>query len=461
MVGFFRGRSLSFELGHPLRNLRDAMETVAVEHALPGISVSIRRDGYEVFTDCFGTCDADNLLPVSVDTMFGVASVTKFLTATLIMLAREQKLIKLSDSVSRFYPDLECACDGKIRVRHLLSHSVGFPGLPFRHMATRSERTYGVAPMLTPTALVQGINALDFEMLGSPGDRLSYSNESYCLLGGIIENLYHCSYADAAEKFVFQPLQMKNSSIGAGTMGQGSDFALPLIRTDAVLQPCGFWDAPLLDPAGGLSASTHDMARLISILAGDTAVLGTDAVREMIANCLPVASRPMSTARYGLGLEVTDLDAHHTLAWHTGQRPGISSFVGHVMQKGLSVAFATNIADAPSASIGHQIIAHVLEEELEPGSCVWPPQVKQVRVKQLERFCGRFGSKEMGELPIRLDQGRLLLDMQSAQHEFRFHGPCSGTVGGQTFCFLCDDETIGTRQPAAALALDLRVLSRL
>ncbi|WP_187432255.1 D-aminopeptidase [Roseobacter fucihabitans] len=452
---------MSVELGHPIRNLRDAMETVAVEHALPGVSVSIRRNGCEIFADSFGACDADGLRPVSTDTMFGVASVTKFLTATLIMLARHHKRVKLSDPVSRFYPDLKCAYDGKICIRHLLSHSGGFPGLPFRHRTTRVEHSNGVAPILTPSALVQGINGLDFEMLGSPGDRLSYSNESYCLLGGIIEDLYHCSYADAAEKLVFQPLQMKSSSIGASIMRQRPNVAQPLIRIDAALQPCGFWDAPLLDPAGGLSASTRDMARLISILAGDTEVLGADAIRDMTAHCLPVASRPVSGARYGLGLEVTDLDAHHTLAWHTGQRPGISSFVGHVMQQRLSVAFATNVADAPASTIGHQIIAYMLKEDLEPGSCVWPPQAKQVKDNQLEWFCGRFGSLEMGEFSIRLDQGRLLLDMQTAQHKFRFDGPCSGTVGGQTFCFLYDDETAAVRQPAAALALDLRVLPRL
>lgn len=442
------------------KRLRNSLRTAAVRNDLPGLAISVRRDGREVFSEGFGLRDAQKVLPVTGDTLFGVASATKVLTAVLVMLARKDNLIRLSDSVSRFYPTLNCARDGRMHIRHLMSHSAGFPGFPFRHMASRPANGDGSRPILTPAALVEAINALDFDLLGAPGDCVSYSNEGFCLLGGIIETLYQCSFAQAADKLVFRPLQMDRSVIGAPAATACDDVAMPLRRSGSALQACGFWDAPLFDPAGGLALSVRDMSRLISILDGSSGVLGPDAARDMISMSLPVASRPGSESRYGLGLEVTQLDAGHSLAWHTGQRPGISSFAGHVPQKNVSVAVATNIADAPSASIGHQIIADVLSDELEPGSCTWPPQAGGIGSDRLERFCGEFDSQEIPLLSVGRKEGRLQLDQGSALHEFHFTGPSHGTVGGQTFCFLGDDGPVALGETVRALALDLRVLPR-
>lgn len=323
MEGFsvtFKGENLSSRLCNML-------EKIAVQHALPGFAVSVGRAGREIFADGFGTRDADESLKVTADTMFGVASLTKFLTAIIILRAQEQQLIKLSDPVSRFYPELRCARDGRMQLHHLLTHTAGFPGLPFRHVATvvtdnRTGRTdadgtpteptdvNAAEPLITSADLVNGINALNFDMLGSPGDCHSYSNESYCLLGGIIEDLYQCSFAEAAEKSVFQTLQMERSVIGGSKLDHKTNLAMPLMRTKAGLQPCGFWEAPLFYPAGGLITSVRDMVRLISILDGGTEALSPQQCLDMTWKPVPVASRPFLNAGYGFGLEVEHLHTH-------------------------------------------------------------------------------------------------------------------------------------------------------
>ena len=127
---------MTFDTKNQVSRLQDLLEHVAVKHELPGLAVAVSQAGCELFADGFGACDADGLQPVTADTMFGVASVTKFVTAVIIMQAQRQKLLALSDPVSRFYPTLNCARDGRMRLHHLLTHSAGFPGLPFRHWAT-------------------------------------------------------------------------------------------------------------------------------------------------------------------------------------------------------------------------------------------------------------------------------------------------------------------------------------
>jgi len=451
---------VSLELTKLEERIENTLQTIASRYALPGLAVSVLRDDREVFARGYGTRDARRSLPASKDTLFGVASVTKVLTAVMVMQARMDNLVRLSDPVSKFYPALDCARGGKMRIQHLMSHSAGFPGLPFRHMATRSASDITSNPIMTPDELVEAINSLNFDVLGAPGSCTSYSNESFCLLGGILETLYGCSFAEAAERLVFRPLQMNRSIIGASATAAIDDLAMPLQYAGSGLQNCGFWDAPLFDPAGGLVVSVCDMGRLISVLGGNSGLLGRDEVREMISKTLPVASRPASTSRYGLGLEVTRLDAGHSLAWHTGQRPGISSFVGYVPEKALSVAVAMNIADAPSAAIGHQIIAEALHGELDPGSCRWPPEDIDSRTERPERFCGDFSSLEIPNLSVCLEDGQLVLSQGVTRHRLQFARSSHGTVGGQTFCFLADNGPTAAGETARALALDLRILPR-
>ncbi len=405
--------------------------------------------------------DAQLALPVSGDTLFGVASVTKVLTAVMVMLARKDNLVRLSDPMSKFYPALDCARDGKIRIQHLLSHSAGFPGLPFRHMASRSSSEKIPDPILTPDQLVEAINFLRFDYLGPPGSCISYSNESFCLLGGILETLYGCTFAQAAERLVFRPLHMNRSVIGASATAAVDDLAMPLRHAGSGFQSCGFWDAPLFDPAGGLVVSVRDMCRLISVLDGTSGLLGRDEAHDMISNSLPVASRPASTSRYGLGLEVTRLIAGHSLAWHTGHRPGISSFVGYVPEKALSVAVATNMADAPSAVIGHRIIAEALSGELDPGLCRSPPQAtRHATGKARAVFAETSARWRRPTIRSVSLTDKPLLAQGMSRHRLHFAGSSHGTVGGQTFCFLGDNGPAAAGETATALALDLRILPR-
>lgn len=453
-------RLVSLDLSRLDERLGEALASLAKRHILPSLAVSVRRDGREVFTGAYGSRDAQITLPVSGNTLFGVASVTKVLTVIMIMQARRNNLLRLSDPVSRFYPKLECARDGKMQIRHLMSHSAGFPGLPFRHMAARSASDPVPNPITTPDELVKRINALDFDFLGPPGNRVSYCNEGFCLLGGLIEALYDCSFTEAAEKLVFRPVEMTRSVIGASATAAIDDVAIPLRHSGSGYQSCGFWDAPLFDPAGGLVLSVSDMSRLISLLGGTAGVLAPDDAREMISTSLPVASRPGSLSRYGLGLEVTRLDAGHSLLWHSGQRPGISSFAGYIPEKAVSVSLATNIADAPSVGIGHQIIAEALHGELDPFSCRWPPPANEAPPEQPERFCGDFASREIPHLSVCLDEGHLVLDMGATRHRLLFAGPSHGTVGAQTFCLLGDGGPATDGEVARALAVDLRIMPR-
>ncbi|UCE32566.1 MAG: beta-lactamase family protein, partial [Burkholderiales bacterium] len=233
------------------RRITDRIDDARRRYRLPGLAVAVRQDDRERFAAGFGHIDPDASRPVSADTPFGVASLSKFVTATLIMRLQERGRLLLDDPLSRFYPSLDFASDGSVRLHHLLSHSAGLPGLPCRYLARDIEDTddrsggsgrTGLAEAVRRRALVPSngivsaaeladlINRLEFMPLALPGELLSYSNEGYCLLGGIIEQVARCSFAHAVRDQVFGPLNLNRSFVGNEGLPTSDELGLPLLR---------------------------------------------------------------------------------------------------------------------------------------------------------------------------------------------------------------------------------------
>ena len=215
--------------------------------------------------------------------------------------------------------------------------------------------------------------------------------------------------------------------------------------------PIQYWDAPLFYSAGGLMTTVEDMSLLISHI-GSLGSFGTS--EPLTANRIPVTSRNFKRYLYGSGLEIDLLDNSNTLIWHTGQRPGISSFVGYLKELRLSVALAINIADAPTARFGRNIFKEFLQNRIELVKLQWPPKVDQNHFKNddLSKFTGIYGSLEMGNFNVFEKEKKLFLQYSETLEEFKFSSSSNGNVGEHTFKFLFSQD-----QRADALALDLRV----
>jgi len=459
----------------------DRIHDALARHRLPGLAVAVDHDGEEIFAAGFGHLDPDRSREIDADTPFGVASLTKFLTAAAIMRQHERGRLSIDQPLSAFYPSLVFAADGSVSLHHLLTHSAGLPGLPCRYHARDIDdpgnRSGGSAQtglaavasdpaptsgLLTASDLAAEINRLTFTPLAPPGELLSYCNEGFCLLGGIIEQTSGQGFAHAARELVLEPLQMTRSFIGPDGMPGDDELALPLLRVAQGFQRGRFWQAPLFYAAGGMVASARDVVRLIRSLGAGQALLSEDSRRQMMAPRMRIASRPGERCAYGFGLEWHRVDENTTILWHSGQRAGVSSFMAHLAEQGLSVSVLCHVAGAPVTSIGHALLGDLLNR----SDITWPPGRRATppgsagaanRVPD-QRFAGRYGSDESGELIIASAEDGLMLRAPSGGEpaRLRFDTQDSGIVGDQTFRFLRDRPGA----PPWALALDLRVLRR-
>ena len=170
---------------------------------IPGLATCVTHEGKIIYKSGFGLRNVSSSSCVNSKTIFGVASITKLVTALIIKQAENENILKTSDLVSAYVPDLCCVQNTKIEFRHLLNHSAGFPGLPTRHKSTDLFSSKINDGMKSFDDLVRYLNKLDFNMLAEPGKLLSYSNEGYCLLGCIIERLYNDSFISVATEKVF------------------------------------------------------------------------------------------------------------------------------------------------------------------------------------------------------------------------------------------------------------------
>jgi CubicO group peptidase (beta-lactamase class C family) len=163
-------------------------------------TVLVARGGTILLEKGYGYQSFENKKMNGVNTQFSIYSVTKTFTSTLIFKMIEEGRLSLSDKLSRFYPSFPSG--DSITIEHLLSHTSGiYEYTRGNDLADFSEKPF-----------VEFLAKKPFDF--SPGKGWSYCNSGYWLLGFIIERLTGATYEQAVSKYIFSPLNMKNSGFG-------------------------------------------------------------------------------------------------------------------------------------------------------------------------------------------------------------------------------------------------------
>ena len=171
----------------------------------PGCSVSVARNGKVLFAKGYGTADFEHNVPITPDTLFYLASVSKQFTGISIGLLIQRGVISLDDDVRKYVPEMP-DFGTKVTIAHLLHHTSGvrdFLGLQglagFPEDEPLTERGF--------LAMMSRQKAFNF----APGDEHLYSNSGYALLAIIVKRASGSSLKDFAAKDVLGPLGMKTS----------------------------------------------------------------------------------------------------------------------------------------------------------------------------------------------------------------------------------------------------------
>lgn len=187
----------------------------------PGIKIKIRspfsgsvlvaKKGKIIFKEAYGESDRVNKISNTIETKYGIGSVTKQFTAMLIMQMVEEKRINLQDTIGKYLPYLSKDKASQITIHQLLSHTSGishYNGLPAIGV---SLKEFGNTNY-TPKTLVELIDKTP--LLSTPGTEYNYSSLGYDLLGAILEEVSGKSFAELLDEKIVHPLKLKNTGFG-------------------------------------------------------------------------------------------------------------------------------------------------------------------------------------------------------------------------------------------------------
>lgn len=275
---------------------------------LPSVVAGVVRDGGLVWTGTRGRTvrRGDDARP-DADTQYKIGSVTKTMTAALVMLARERGELALDDRVSRFvsegpFPDAS--------LRSLLAHTAGLSAEP---VGSWWERSPGV-----DAAALAAAHA-DEQWVLEPGAMFHYSNLGYGVLGRVVEVVTGLTWAEALQQQLLDPLGLTRTTYQF-SVPYAEGFAVHHLTGELTVEPLP--DTGAMAPAGQLWSTLPDQARWLTALVDpDRSVLSEDSLRAMRTPQGGLPDTEGAGTAYGLGLQVL-AGRGRTLVGHGGSMPG-------------------------------------------------------------------------------------------------------------------------------------------
>ncbi|MCZ4497754.1 MAG: hypothetical protein JWQ74_307 [Marmoricola sp.] len=248
---------------------------------------------------------------------YRIGSLTKTVTAALVLQCRDDGLLDLDDPVGRFVPETGYAA---ATVRELLTHASGMQAEPVGPWWERSPGASADELLAANDGSGQVLR---------PGSAFHYSNLGFALLGQAVERLRDGSWWEVARSRLLGPLAMTTTTYhpvpGAHALGR----SVHHFRGTLSREP--HEDAGAMAPAGQLWSTAADLGRWLDFLVtGDDAILASSTLAEM--------ARPGIAADYGLGLRLLAV-GDRTLVGHTGSMPGFlaAAFVDPDTREGVVV----------------------------------------------------------------------------------------------------------------------------
>jgi D-alanyl-D-alanine carboxypeptidase len=310
--------------------------------------VLVAKDGKPVYQRTYGNAVESWSVPITPNTRFELASLTKQFTGAAILLLAQEGKLNLDDPVSKYYSQAPASWLN-ITIRQLVHHT---SGLPNNEMADFSK---GICAPYTPDELIKTFR--DRPLKFRPGMSWSYTNTEYYLLAYIIESLTGERYGEFLSHRIFRPLGMNDSGF-APTLAVIPQMADGYSREGGSLRYRNYFDRSLEIGAGGVYSTAGDMLRWNAAL--DKDVLLQDQWRQ-------VMFVPSSPGNYGFGWFVES--GPHPRQYHEGSDPGFAAFEIRYPQDHAFVIVLSNLEDAPvriiASGLGVLLVQGTLPADLK------------------------------------------------------------------------------------------------
>lgn len=336
-----------------LDSIRDHVQEAMAEWRIPGVAVSIVKDGEVVMNAGFGLRDIEGNLPMTENTLLAIGSCSKAFTATAIAMLVDEGLVEWDRPVRDYMPTFgmyDPLADAGITPRDLLCHRCGLPGHDFlwynTHQVSRRELVERIR-YLQPT---RGFRA-----------EFQYQNLIYAAAGYLVEAVTGQTWEDFVRERIFAPLGMKTSNFSVDDMPKADDYSLPYELQDGQVRLMDYAKIDNIGPAGSINSSVSEMAQWVLLQLrtgkyGDQQLVSEKNFRQ-IHMPHTVVNDPVRQRIYGNQLMayalgwLVQFHRGHQLIWHSG---GIDGFIA-------------NVSFMPEINAGAVVLTNLNVNRMVPG----------------------------------------------------------------------------------------------
>ena len=360
---------------------------------LPGVALAVIRNGKPIAVRAYGLANIETGSAVTKDTAFRLASLSKQMVASAMMLLVSEGKVSLDDPVSKYLQDPPPTWSA-ITVRQVLSHTSGLaneaPGFDPYGAQTPSERIR---------------RARDLPLLSKPGEKYAYSNLGYDVVVEILERASGKPVLQFMSERVFAPLGMHD------TRGTDLIAVVPNRANGYLYKDNTMWNAPpLVAPrSGGLFLST-----LTDLVKWDAALTkGKIITKEMQRELWTAVTLPDGTStHYGFGWWIDEYKGHRRIR-HGGSNPGFRTEYTRFVDDGISVIVLANGDSARPDAIAAEVAGLYVPELATPRKTV------RLTLRELAPLAGRYQVSATNIVIIGVDEPGLSIQSEAGGGQFR------------------------------------------
>ena len=339
---------------------------------MPGFAYGVVVDGDLVYADGFGVANLERRIEADTRTLFRIASMSKSFTAMAILQLRDAGMLRLDDPVSQYLPEAKSltllTTDApEITIRHLMTHSAGFP----------EDNPWGDRQLADSDLELMEMIDGGVSFSNVPGVTFEYSNLGFALLGQIVQVVSGMRFQDYTRQYIFEPLGM-NSTVWEFDNAPADELALGYAWQDESWVHIPHEHHGSFGAMGGLITSIEDFNAYVALHLSawpprsdpDTGPLKRSSLREMhqpwrMAGVMPGFEYPNgrecpSARAYGYGLRWQEDCQGRVMIGHTGGLPGFGSNWQMMPQYGLAVMSFDNRTYGGTSTLNTAVLDSII-----------------------------------------------------------------------------------------------------
>lgn len=326
----------------------------------PGTAVLVMKGDDVLFEKCYGLADLETREPITPQTNFCIASISKQFSAVALLQLEERGLLSMNDPLSKFFPEFHAPFYDSITLHHIMSHTSGLPDA-----RPRTDRNF----VLYSTDVESCQYLIDLDYLNFPiGTQYEYINPTFQLVYQIVERVTGTPFEQYMHNNIFAPAGMES------TLYFEADRAIPNLShgyefddEKGCFVECDYGETSFFASKadGGIYTSLRDFARWEKALRG-TAILSEESKRKAWAQHIMIPEDADYGANintgYGYGWFVQRNPDQPEHIYHLGDNGGYLNYAGRIPEHEILVLFFANVPQIDRIEMADAVYAILREE---------------------------------------------------------------------------------------------------